>query len=246
MIDLFSAANAGIGLNPTQIQSAQLTVGSLSGFFLRTDLLKLLAPPESVGIRIYDYEEFVPVAGSNDSIPRFRLAACAITADGMEINSGDDYYFAHPANGFVRNSITPIDHAQAAIRVNAGNIRHGFMSFFSKEDLMDNLFDGDPEGLSFYNAQLNILQPGDFNVNLHESDFINNRSNFQSHIAFKTDLVGGFIPLMPNTTGNILSLYPCPGHCVVKQTSGNEINVDPEELANATQTDPYLFEWRDS
>ena len=245
MAEIYRESSNGLILNMTQIQGLGLSVNDIGGFFLKEDLEVLLGEPDCVGIRIYNSGEPVFdmdgfVIGENP-----RLVAVAVKSDGFEINFGDVFYVSHNiiSGPPLTTRITPVDHDAARIIVNHDDVTAAqFMSFFSKKDLEDDLFNGAPDGITFYLASLGVASPGDF-TDHHLTPIKTNSSNFASHIAFRTNLINGNIPMSPDISRNVLSLYPCPGHCVNINDPHNLVN-SAGRLEGALPSDPYLFEWQ--
>lgn len=253
----------GVNLNQTQFENLNLKPSNMCGFILSEDLKKILNLPGCVGIRFYNIISLNFNDLGEGHGKHHYLIACGVDSEGYEIKNDENnedseasdkvIYITNPVFGEIRERISPINHSEAVLKVNSGSFGEGkrqILAFFSKSDLEGILLSspGIPDGITLYLVQYE--NQGEIEFNDDHLDEFKALETFATMIAFRTKFVDNDLPMEPDLERNIMSLYPCPGHCVwtnhdTQDRHENKLaiqpNVDMERRPNPN--DPYLFDW---
>lgn len=230
---LYETSHKGITLTQAQINAIPLTIAQIRGFFLKSDLEKILVESECVGIRFYN---ITPSIGSS------RIIAAPAKSNGFEFENcyleSRDIFGSSlniPANKLINK-------VEARNMADANPPETQFMSFFSRDELENNLLAGSHDGICLYQTNLDIVEENDLSQN-GQFHLIDIKKATETHIAFPSRLLNGALQLLTSTDKNLLSIHPCPGHCLKKiETKRGRF---PNPGTNLALGDPYLFKWHD-
>ena len=228
-MDLYSINDKGVNLDANAFDPMPIKNDDIRGFFLKSDLEDLLSTQDCVGIRFYNVDK--------TDVEPFRLIAAAAMADGSEFVNL--YLLSHGVHGTNLNqSATRIENDRAqGRRRSSPTITSQSLSFFSKTELQTKLFNGSHQGIAIYNTNAGLAAESDFEPN-HKNAFIDNRNSFKTHIAASATLMGGILTSIVRDS-NLLSIHPCPGHCI----NNDSISATPPMGTDDVNKDPYLFKW---
>ena len=194
------------------------------GYFRKTDLDILLSKTNCVGIRFYNVVKNVN-----------SLIASAAMADGSEDNS--EYLLSQGTSPAIIMS-----RSEAFDQANPYN-SSSYMTFFSK-DVLSSMIANIHSGVCIYETSFDVISASDLQQNQGDLvDLANDENekfrNIKTHLlaAITLDAMGQ-IPMLTGTSGNRVSIHPCPGHCV----RNNNIDLTPPDSGNNVN-DPYLFDW---